>query len=69
MVEDNYVPDGWLGALLGVDLYYALWQDDHIRLQFPKIMQAIEEKSAKSSDHECKEGNTIIVYKYHMVRG
>ncbi|XP_072044548.1 uncharacterized protein [Amphiura filiformis] len=52
LVEDNYNPDGWLGALVGMELYYKFHQQDQITSELPGLINAVQDKCSQ----ELKEG-------------
>ncbi len=41
LVEDSYDPDGWLGALVGMLLYYKIINKDTLAKQLPLIMKEL----------------------------
>ena len=41
MMEDGYEPDGWLGALIGVNLYFKMHSDDLVHQQLSNLIQEL----------------------------
>nr|XP_006824842.1 PREDICTED: uncharacterized protein LOC100377997 [Saccoglossus kowalevskii] len=42
MVEPNYSPDGWLGALLGTTLYFNFCAEDDLEVVISKILEKVQ---------------------------
>ncbi|XP_072028525.1 uncharacterized protein [Amphiura filiformis] len=45
LLQDGYEPDGWLGLLQGMDLYYAFHSDDQLNKNMGELLKAIGEYS------------------------
>ena len=45
-LEQCYTPDGWLGILQGMDLYYACYSDDVLDKSMPALLQVIGESTS-----------------------
>ena len=43
LLEDGYKPDGWLGILQGMDLYYALHSDEQLEQNFGELLKVLGE--------------------------
>ena len=41
LVEKNYKPDGWLGALVGMQLYVDVSSSPSIDSKFPEILKQV----------------------------
>ncbi|XP_033102508.1 uncharacterized protein LOC117105466 [Anneissia japonica] len=57
MVEENYVPDGWLGALIGTLIYFPLFDDSKLDKEFQRIVSEIgdrgkQQKGQKKIQHK-----------------
>ena len=43
LLGDGYNPDGWLGILQGMDLYYALHSDEQLEQNFGELLKVLGE--------------------------
>ena len=41
MVEKSYEPDGWLGALIGVRLYFSMYNEDQVHTKLTSLLQEL----------------------------
>ncbi|XP_072044654.1 uncharacterized protein [Amphiura filiformis] len=46
LLEKDYTPDGWLGLLQGMDLYYSFYSDDQLKKNMGQLLNAIGESVA-----------------------
>ena len=62
-VQPDFEPKGWLGLILGAEIYYQLFDDCEFEKYFSKLMKFIEGKRAAESMREEKfdEADTISV--------
>ena len=44
-LQSDFEPKGWLGFILGADIYYKLFDQDHFAQNYPKMLQYIEANS------------------------
>ncbi|XP_072031674.1 uncharacterized protein [Amphiura filiformis] len=49
MVEDGYEPDGWLGLLLGMQLYYNGYSEELMRKNISSIINEIKERGYRNT--------------------
>ena len=52
LMEAEYKPDGWLGILQGMDLYYSFYSDDHLDTNMPKLLEAIGDCGFAATEDE-----------------
>ena len=45
-LEADYQPDGWLGLVQGMDLYYAFYSDEEFEKNMPKLLKLLGENSS-----------------------
>ena len=45
-LEADYQPDGWLGLVQGMDLYYAFYSDKELDKNMPKLLELLGENSS-----------------------
>ena len=45
-LEEGYQPDGWLGLVQGMDLYYAFYSDKEFDKNMPKLLTLLGENAA-----------------------
>ncbi|XP_077990061.1 uncharacterized protein LOC144444496 [Glandiceps talaboti] len=43
MMEPDYIPDGWLGVLLGTTYNFTFYSDDFLETIVPKIEEKLQE--------------------------
>ena len=46
LLEADYEPDGWLGLVQGMDLYYAFSSDEELDKNMPKLLKLLGENSS-----------------------
>ncbi|XP_072048521.1 uncharacterized protein [Amphiura filiformis] len=57
LFQEGYMPDGWLGLLLGTKLYYKFYSDDHINENIEQLLKAIAGDDAKAGIGEEIDGH------------
>ncbi|XP_072050787.1 uncharacterized protein [Amphiura filiformis] len=56
LVQEDYKPDGWLGILQGMKLYYKFFSDDLTQTEMPLLLTALEELAQKGKAHDEHDG-------------
>ena len=56
LVEEGYNPDGWLGALQGMKLYYKFISDDLTKTDMEQLLIALSEATQNVSRTQTSEG-------------
>ena len=46
LLEADYKPDGWLGLVLGMELYYAFYSEEELDKNMPKLLKLLGENSS-----------------------
>ena len=76
-LEQGYTPDGWLGLLQGMDLYYACYSDDVLDKSMPALLKVIREstsdlpaeaKDAVDGKFRTTFGNVIKYFLKHRIK-
>ena len=52
LLEAGYQPDGWLGILQGMDLYYEFYSNQQVVNNMDKLFKAIEECIGKTGPED-----------------
>ncbi|XP_033106205.1 uncharacterized protein LOC117108331 [Anneissia japonica] len=52
IVEEDYVPDGWLGALIGTLIYFHLFNDSKLDTEFQRIISEIGNRGKQEKGHK-----------------
>ena len=51
-MEPGYKPDGWLGLLQGMDLYYELYSDKELNRNMPTLLKVLSGGTAAAEHGE-----------------
>ena len=54
-LEPDYTPDGWLGFIQGMDLYYACYSDEKLDEYMPALFKVIGESAPSAMPVEAKD--------------
>ena len=58
-MEAGYQPDGWLGLLQGMDLYYAFYSDEELYKNMPKLLKLLGENSSVEDTVDGKLSSSV----------
>ncbi len=56
LVEEGYNPDGWLGALQGMKLYYKFFSEDLSQTDMTALLGVLDEMTTERQEHDEPEG-------------
>ena len=55
-MEPGYKPDGWLGVLQGMDLYYEFYSDEKLNRNMPTLLKDLNEGTAAEHVEDTIDG-------------
>ncbi|XP_072031673.1 uncharacterized protein [Amphiura filiformis] len=55
MMDDGYDPDGWLGALIGVKLYFTMFSEDMVHKQLANVLQELGTRGKGNTSAEAND--------------
>lgn len=52
-LQHEYVPDGWLGILVGTRLYFDVYTENLLEAQIPRLVKELRDRGKIAPAEEC----------------
>jgi len=60
-LQHDYVPDGWLGILVGTRLYFDVYTEQLLENQIPRLVKELRNRGKISPSEDISEHGKIIL--------
>ena len=62
-LQEDYVPDGWLGIMVGTRLYFDIYTEEKVDVQIPRLAKELRDRG-KISPYDIGERGKATLYKH-----
>ena len=66
-LQCEYIPDGWLGILVGTRLYFDMYSEETFDVQLPKLVKELRERGRISPTGDLTDSGNIWLHLHVLI--